>query len=61
MNSGGLGILTDRILVQRKIRGILHFSWNGEMPPPHGSLLELRRSAGMLPEQIAKRILAEMK
>ena len=61
MNAGGLGILTDRLLVQRKIRGILHFSWNGEMPPPHGSLIELRKSAGMLPEQIAKRILAEMK
>lgn len=61
MNAGGLGILTDRILVQRKIRGILHFSWNGEMPPSHGPLPELRKNAGLLPEQMAERILAEMK
>lgn len=54
--SGGLGIITDEILINSKHKGIIHFGWSQEIIP-HGETSRLREEFGMTAEKIAQNLL----
>lgn len=51
---GGLADIAAREITDLKHCGLFRFGWDPEKITPHGSTLELRRSAGLLPEQLAE-------
>ena len=55
--NGGLGSVTDNILVNIQHNGIKHFGWNDEIIP-HGTVSGIRRKYGMTPEIIADEIVS---
>ncbi len=59
-NADGLGRIADRLLLNRRNHGTLHFSWPEEILP-HGSVPLLRERYGLLPENIALRIAERLK
>ncbi len=56
VKSGGLASIAAEVLASEKHSGILSFGWETERIVPHGSIQQLRRDAGLLPEDVAKRI-----
>lgn len=55
-NADGLVRIVDRLLLNRKNHGTLHFSWPDGILP-HGSVPLLRERYGLLPENIAAKII----
>ena len=53
---GGLGSIIAEHLIDAPNRGLHCFGWDCESEVPHGSVSELRRAAGLLPEQLADRL-----
>ena len=60
MNTGGLASVVDSLLVNLPHRQVFHFGWSSNSFTPHGSLSDLRKSAGLTPEQIAAEIASSM-
>lgn len=55
---GGFAALAARILLRsgKAHLGITSFGWQGNTVVPHGAIPDLRKAAGLLPEQIAETI-----
>lgn len=60
---GGFAALAARVLLRsgKTHHGITSFGWQGEAVVPHGAIPDLRRAAGLLPEQIAESIAEKWK
>jgi len=57
----GLGAIAADVLVNEPDHGLFRFGWDAEAGVPHGNTAELRRAAGLLPEQIADKLAALLK
>lgn len=55
---GGFASLAARVLLRsgKTNHGVTSFGWQGETVVPHGAIRDLRKAAGLLPEQIAESI-----
>lgn len=58
---GGLASIAAELLVDSPHRGLFRFGWDPASITPHGQVAELRRAAGLLPEQIAESIALKIK
>jgi len=55
--TGGLAALAAEVLIDVPHRGVLSLGWGDEIIP-HGAVRALREDAGLMPEQIAEKIVA---